>query len=164
MVDVEIRRAQLSDVGQIAECLAAAFAPFRHLYTSDAFMDTVPAADALRDRIECMTVFVAVAPVGLVVGTLAAACSDQEGHLRGMAVRPEWQGQGIARRLLMAAEDHLIESGCSRITLDTTDPLKKAIGLYESCGFVRSGRVEDYFGMPLYEFVKQLSATENFEL
>ena len=161
---LEIRRAQVADAIQIAECLMAAFAPFRHLYTSDAFTDTVPAADALRDRIECMTVYVAVAPVGLVVGTLAAASSGEEGHLRGMAVRPEWQGQGIARRLLMTAEHHLIKSGCSRITLDTTDPLTKAICLYESCGFVRSGRVEDFFGMPLYEFVKQLPATEELGL
>lgn len=156
-MDLEIRQAQIADVSQIGECLTAAFAPFRHLYTPGAFADTVPAADALRERIGCMTVYVAVAPVGLVVGTLAAACYGQEGHLRGMAVRPEWQGQGIARRLLMTAEHHLIESGCSRITLDTTDPLKKAICLYESCGFVRSGRIEDYFGMPLYEFVKRLS-------
>ena len=164
MMDLEIRQAQVTDAIQIAECLMAAFAPFRHLYTSDAFADTVSAADAVRDRIERMTVYIAVAPAGSVVGTLAAACSEQEGHLRGMAVRPEWQGHGIARRLLMAAEHHLIRSGCSRITLDTTDPLTKAICLYESCGFVRSGRVEDYFGMPLYEFVKWLPATENFEL
>ena len=95
---------------------------------------------------------------------MAAACCAEEGHLRGMAVRPEWQGQGIARRLLMAVEHHLIKSGCSRITLDTTDPLTKAICLYESCGFVRSGRVQDYFGMPLYEFVKQLPATEDLGL
>src|SRR6185312_13347273 len=80
-MDLEIRRAQVADAIQIAECLMAAFAPFRHLYTSDAFTDTVPAADALRDRIECMTVYVAVAPVGLVVGTLAAASSGEEGHL-----------------------------------------------------------------------------------
>ena len=88
-MDLEIRKAQLTDVIQIAECLTAAFAPFRHLYTAGAFTDTVPAADALRDRIVSMTVYVAVAPAGLVVGTLAAACYGQEGHLRGMAVRPE---------------------------------------------------------------------------
>lgn len=164
MMDLEIRRARVSDAIQMGECLAAAFAPFRHLYTPDAFADTVPAANAIRDRIGCMTVWVAVAGAGLVVGTLAAACHGQEGHLRGMAVRPEWQGQGIARGLLMAAELHLMELGCSRITLDTTDPLTKAICLYESCGFVRSGRVEDYFGMPLYEFVKQLPVAEDFEL
>lgn len=140
MMDLEIREAQIADVIQIAECLAAAFAPFRHLYTTGAFADTVAAADAIRDRIECMTVYVAVAPAGLVVGTLAAARYGQEGHLRGMAVRTEWQGQGIARRLLMAAEHHLIKSGCSRITLDTTDPLTKAIRLYETSGFVRSGK------------------------
>jgi len=48
--------------------------------------------------------------------------SEAEGHLRGMAVQPEWQASGTADRLLQYAEDELIKRNCRRITLDTTQP------------------------------------------
>jgi hypothetical protein len=42
------------------------------------------------------------------------------------------------------------------VTLDTTAPLVRAIRFYERHGYVRSGAVTDFFGMPLYEFRKGL--------
>jgi GNAT superfamily N-acetyltransferase len=74
-----------------------------------------------------------------------------------MAVRPEWQGRGIAEKLLTRAESDLKAAGCRRLTLDTTVPLQRATRFYGRNGFVRSGKVVDFFGMPLHEFVKQLS-------
>jgi ribosomal protein S18 acetylase RimI-like enzyme len=58
--------------------------------------------------------------------------------------------------LLLAAETTLKMQGCTRITLDTTSPLEPAIRFYTRHGYLRSGRVGDFFGMPLYEFAKQL--------
>ena len=104
-----------------------------------------------------MTVYVAVSYEGTVVGTLAAADVKDEGHLRGMAVRPDWQGRSIAERLLALAESDLIAAGCTRVTLDTTAPLRRAVRFYEKNGFVPSGKTADFFGMPLHEFVKPLS-------
>jgi len=46
--------------------------------------------------------------------------------------------------------------GCSRVTLDTTAPLTRAIRLYERQGYRSSGRVGTYFGMELFEYAKQL--------
>ena len=48
-------------------------------------------------------------------------------------------------------------AGCTRLTLDTTEPLQRAISFYRRNGFVTSGTVTDFFGMPLYEYVKALS-------
>lgn len=79
-----------------------------------------------------------------------------EGHLRGMAVLPEWQGGGVAEALLRAAEAELVSRNCACITLDTTEPLQRATRFYEKHGYRRSGRVSDFFGMRLHEYVKYL--------
>jgi len=74
----------------------------------------------------------------------------------GMAVLHEWQGTGVARALLQAAETELRKDRCECVTLDTTQPLQRAVRFYEKHGFRRSGRVSDFFGMPLYEYGKML--------
>jgi GNAT superfamily N-acetyltransferase len=107
-------------------------------------------------RLASMNVLVAVAIDGRVIGTIATSFRDDTGHVRGMAVRPEWQGKGVADQLLATAEQHLRQHRCARVTLDTTAPLQRAISFYERHGYDASGRVTDFFGMPLYEYVKEL--------
>src|SRR5262249_44750371 len=50
--------------------------------------------------------------------------------------------------------------GCGRVRLDTTRHLGRAIRFYETHGFRASGRVSDFFGMELFEYVKTLGAAE----
>jgi len=57
---------------------------------------------------------------------------------------------------LQTAEADIRSHGCSRVGLDTTDPLARAIHFYEKQGYRRTGNVEDFFGMPLHQFVKEL--------
>jgi GNAT superfamily N-acetyltransferase len=73
-----------------------------------------------------------------------------------MAVLPRWQGKGVASALLEAAETELRNQRCNRVTLDTTEPLMRAMRFYERRGFTRSGRVSDFFGMPLHQWVKRM--------
>jgi malonyl-CoA/methylmalonyl-CoA synthetase len=153
---ITIRRAQVEDVESIGECLESAFEPFRSQYTRDAFQDTVPSLAEIRERMIHMTVYVAITTDREIVGTVASALEGEDGHLRGLAVRPAWQGRCIAGQLLRMAEDDLLAVGCMRITLDTTVPLQRAIRLYQRNGFIPSGRITDFFGMPLYEYVKPL--------
>ena len=113
--------------------------------------------DTLLDRLSSMTVLVAVGAEGHVVGTIGGVVlSASEGHLRGMAVPPEWHGCGIAQRLLEAMEKHLLAKGCTCISLDTTEPLLGARRFYEKNGFTRTGKIADFFGMPLVEYAKSL--------
>ncbi len=78
-------------------------------------------AATIERRLQEMFVFVATDESGRIVGTVACNLIDkEEGHIRGMAVRPTWQGAGVAARLLAQAESQLAERNCSRITLDTT--------------------------------------------
>jgi len=155
-ISITVRRATQDDAASVSTCLAAAFAPYRSQYTPGAFEDTVLSPEAARSRMMRMTVYVAITPEGEVVGTVASTLHGERGHLRGMAVLPAWQGHLVAELLLRAAEADLAAAGCARLTLNTTIPLRRAIRFYERNGFVATGTVTDFFGMPLHEFAKTL--------
>lgn len=156
--DFFIRAGDADDAPAILNCLAAAFEAYRTRYTPGAWLDTVLTSDTLQQRLSSMTVLVAISPGEGIVGTIAFSMAAGEGHLRGMAVLPEWQGRGVAEALLESAETELMSAKCDRITLDTTEPLQRAMRFYQKHGYRRSGKVADFFGMGLYEFVKKLSA------
>lgn len=150
-----IRRACADDGPAVLACLASAFAPYREQYSPKAFADTILTSESIHQRLNEMILFVAVSG-DVVVGTIGCKISGNEGHLRGMAVLPDWQGSGIAPELLQAAEDYLRRCACRSVTLDTTRPLQRAIHFYEHHGYSASGVVRDFFGMPLFEYVKAL--------
>lgn len=153
----KVRQATSADAPAILSCLAAAFEPYRNNYTPEAFTDTVLTPGTVHQRLASMSIFVAEGDEQI-VGTIACGALDHaEGHLRGMAVLPGWQGRGVSEALLHSAEAELASRNCSRITLDTTEPLQRAMKFYEKHGYQRSGKISDFFGMPLHEYVKQLS-------
>jgi|SRR5690349_13214949 GNAT superfamily N-acetyltransferase len=153
--EIVIRPAKAGDEEGILRCLAVAFEPYRAQYTSEGYRDTVLDEVLLRDRLRQMHILVAVYSEGI-VGTIAASLGDGEAHLRGMAVMPEWHGNGLAARLLQEIEAWLRNQGCRRVTLNTTLPLKTAMKFYEKNAYRKSGRLSDFFGMPLVEYVKEL--------
>ena len=128
---------------------------YRSDYTPKAFADTVLDPEATRLRMRDMSLFVAVS-FGETVGTIGCRANGREGHVRGMAVLPSWQGTAVASALLRTVESELRGNGCEYITLDTTAPLVRAMRFYERHGFSSSGRVSDFFGMRLYEYSKVL--------
>jgi len=155
---VSVRRATSSDARGILACLRAAFEPYRHSYTEQAFVDTVLTSETVRLRLASMAVLVAVTPAGEIVGTIGcSSINREEGHIRGMAVLARWLGCGVAKHLLQAAESELRSQGCRRVTLDTTAPLERAMRFYEKSGYRRSGKVGNFFGMPLFEYFKDLN-------
>jgi len=152
-----IRPALISDAEEIHECLRVAFGRFLDSYSHEAFLDTVPTVENVRERFHTMSLFVAEDSGRKVIGTIAYYLkSPQEGYIRGMAVLPDWQGRGVAQRLMETAEAEVRERGGARVSLDTTDPLQRAIRFYEKNGYRRTGNIEDFFGMPLHEFTKEL--------
>jgi ribosomal protein S18 acetylase RimI-like enzyme len=153
--EIEIRPATSADAEAILNCLAAAFAPYRDQYAPAAFADTTLDSETIHLRMQQMHVLVATV-AGCVIGTVAGVAHDKEGHLRGMAVLPEWHGRGIAGKLLAAIEEYLRSRECLCIALDTTRPLETAMSFYEKNGYRRSGKVSDFFGMALIEYSKPL--------
>ena len=157
MQSISIRKATLDDAPGILECLRLAFEPYRERYTPAAFEDTVMSPSTICDRLTDMSVFVAVTATGDTGGTIGCkAMGGGEGHIRGMAVRPAFAGTGLARLLLGAVENELGQRGCTRVTLDTTRPLERAVRFYVRNGFQLTGVVRDFFGMPLFEYAKDL--------
>jgi GNAT superfamily N-acetyltransferase len=174
--DFTIRRAAPPDAPGVLACLRAAFEPFRGQYSPAALADTTLMPATVQERLASMSVFVAVTPDGALIGTIGCHVVDpkkdghvvssakdghgvgsvKDGHIRGMAVLPRWQGRGVADQLLAAVEDELRRLGCARATLDTTAPLARAIRFYERHGYRATGRVADFYGMPLYEYAKRL--------
>jgi len=152
-----IRRAGDRDRPGILRCLAAAFAPYREAYTVDVFADTVLSRRSIGRRLRSHAVFVAIDRRGRVVGTVGGRARGRgEGHVRGMAVVPAWQGRGVAPRLLGRVEDELRARGCTFVTLDTTEPLRRAARFYRRRGYRRTGRARRFSGMALLEFRKEL--------
>ena len=152
-----VRHAIAADAGGILRCLQTAFEPYRDRYTPDAFSDTVLTAETIHQRLATMTVLVAATAAGEIVATISCSPSSEgEGHVRGMAVLPGWLGTGLAARLLAEAESELRSRHCGYVTLDTTEPLERAMRFYEKHGYRRSGKVSDFFGMALFEYIKSL--------
>lgn len=168
MLFIKIREARETDAPAILACLAEAFAPYRTRYIPEAFLDTVLTTQTIKHRMKHMTVFVAASEsraagaLGIsIVGTVACnVAGPEEGHLRGMAVLPSCQGAGVAQQLLARAEAELRAKNCLRITLDTTEPLARAMRFYERNGYRPSGQVTDFFGMPLFQYEKRLNMKE----
>jgi predicted N-acetyltransferase YhbS len=152
-----IRKAALDDENQILQCLEEAFASYQGSYTPDGFADTVLTGETIRHRFGEMTVLVAIDQCDHVIGTIAyKVVANGEGHVRGMAVRPGWQGCGVGQRLLGHVESDLRKMHCKTITLDTTRPLRRAIRFYEKNGFRPTGEVSSFFGMDLFAYRKDI--------
>jgi GNAT superfamily N-acetyltransferase len=75
---------------------------------------------------------------GALVGTCGVfPVAPQTFELRKMYLRGETRGLGIGKRMLDAAVAWVRARGGTRIGLDTTEAMTKAIGFYEANGFVR---------------------------
>lgn len=70
-------------------------------------------------------------------------------HLVGMMVADSHRGRGIGRALLAAAVQRLrATAGLAQVTLSVTAGNLAAIGLYQSMGFIRYGRLPDAIRLP----------------
>jgi ribosomal protein S18 acetylase RimI-like enzyme len=76
-----------------------------------------------------------------------------QAHVRMLGVHPEAQGRGIGRRLMEGAAEEARRAGKRRITLETTDSMRTAQGLYESIGYRRLDDLEfdDGFRLRTYQ-------------
>ncbi|MBL0374821.1 GNAT family N-acetyltransferase [Rhizobium sp. KVB221] len=70
--------------------------------------------------------------------------TDRIGEVKRMYTRPDWQGQGIGRRVLGEIVSTAITDGLEELVLETGDRHPAAWAIYEKAGFVRCGPVLDY--------------------
>ena len=150
MPGIEIRLAIASEAPEIASVLYESFIEYRPSYTVGAFDATAASAEEIQERMKQGPVWVAV-HASAIVGTVAAVTKGDTLYIRGMAIRPSARGQAIGRLLLETIKKHALAQGYRRVTLSTTPFLDRAIRLYESFGFRRTGEgPHDLCGTPLF--------------
>jgi len=73
---------------------------------------------------------------GRPVGVIQSAFSEGRAFIVHFAVRPDMQGRGIGRQMLMAIVRGLQNSGGKWITIEVETENQNALSLYQRCGFV----------------------------
>lgn len=87
-----------------------------------------------------------VARVGhRIVGYIGLLRNIDEGHITTLAVDPEWQGHGIATRLLATSARAASQRGCTSLTLEVRVSNDRAQALYRRFGFAPAGVRKGYY-------------------
>jgi ribosomal-protein-alanine N-acetyltransferase len=96
---------------------------------------------AMRDSRVYLVAFAGEEQVGHAGMMLVAG----EGHVTTVAVDPQWQGQGVASRLLLALHRAAIERGVDAMTLEVRVGNTRAIDLYRRFGYAPAGIRRNYY-------------------
>jgi ribosomal protein S18 acetylase RimI-like enzyme len=67
-------------------------------------------------------------------------------YVVGFYVRPEWQGRGLGRALLLVVADESRKLGAEGLVLTVAPDNVKALNLYRSAGFVDEAFVPHFYG------------------
>lgn len=86
--------------------------------------------------------FFAARDGNVTLGTGALEAKEAYGEVKSMFTAPDARGRGVAAAILRAIEDAAREQDIPMLKLETGDPLKSAVRLYERAGFSRC----DIFG------------------
>ena len=103
-----------------------------------------------------MKVYVAITSNGEIVGTIASGMKEKRVTCEAWLFALDGKGAVLLNSCFIQPRTIYSPAGCKRVTLDTTAPLERAIRFYRKNGFVPTGGVTDFFGMPLYEYAKPL--------
>lgn len=69
------------------------------------------------------------------VGTCMAGYEGHRGWINYLAVAPTYQRQGLARKLMTVAEEHLKALGCPKINLQVRETNTGVITFYKALGY-----------------------------
>lgn len=91
---------------------------------------------------------------GTVIGCLMLQrITDNEVKLRQMAVYDEWQGKGVGKELVIAAEQASARQGYKKIVLHAR---KVAVGFYKALGYQLTSGEFTEVGIPHFVMEKRL--------
>lgn len=76
-----------------------------------------------------------------IAGTVIAGYDGFRGWLHHVAVAQAFQGEGVARKLIEAAEERLAAMGCPKVNLQVRASNNAVRGLYLELGFTEEDRL-----------------------
>ncbi|HEY75322.1 MAG TPA: GNAT family N-acetyltransferase [Thermoflexia bacterium] len=160
MEGTTIRKARRADVEAVHRVLTAAFQGLRGRgYSERALEAAILSPQEIGRRVD-EGAHVLVAEVdGQIVGTATGLEEHEALHVCSVAVHPDWQGQGIARRLMKALEEIARQRGCHKLWLQTAWAMTEAITLYERAGYRQEGyQPRQFYGEDFLVFGKVLTS------
>ena len=129
----QIRKMTEADLDQVAELASLVFsAP----WSRQGFADALPAENAC---------FLVAEKSGEVAGYCGVYLAADEAEIINVAVKPEFQRQHIADRLMEAMLEEGKRRGICRFFLEVRVSNLAAIGLYEKYGFKKQGIRKDFY-------------------
>jgi putative acetyltransferase len=134
----EVRPVREADVSEVIAVVTRVLGEFGLRFgdgaDTDAELHSLP--NSYRDH--GGELWVATDAAGHVVGTCGVfPVADGTFELRKMYLLPRVRGQGLGQRLLDVALHWTRQRGATRVVLDTTEAMARAIEFYEKNGFVR---------------------------
>lgn len=127
-----------NDCEHVLSIIHTAFAKYEGKFT--------PGPGALRENVKSLEVLlkkkytlVTAILEGKIVGCIFYTRKNQDIYFFRLAVLPEYQGMGIAKKLIAFVENAAVEHGCCRVILDVRLSLKKNIRLFTSLGYAITG-------------------------
>lgn len=95
---------------------------------------------------ELIVVLDHVKPSAVVAAYAVYASTFQLHLLHKLCVLENYRRRGLARKMLLSYHEKLAIRGCSKVQLWVDEERTPARSLYESLGFEKVGRVENYYG------------------
>jgi ribosomal protein S18 acetylase RimI-like enzyme len=133
--EVQIRRAEAEDVHGITSCVLSAYAPWVER------IGMKPGPTLANYNQVLATAHVVIAELGLeVVGVLVMTITSEGFLLENVAVRPQFAGRGIGKRLLQFAEREALSNGYRSIYLYTHERMVANIAWYRRLGYLEYAR------------------------
>jgi ribosomal protein S18 acetylase RimI-like enzyme len=130
------RLATAADIPRMVELINAA-------YSIEEFLEgTRTDLEGLTAALEKGSILVLEEDGGSLLGSIYAELRGTRGYLGMLAVDPERQGQGLARRLMESAEAHFRGLGCQAIDILVLSLRPELLPLYRRFGFVETGTEE----------------------
>ena len=83
-----------------------------------------------------------------VVGTVMGGYDGHRGWIYSVAVKPEYQHQGLANTLIRQVEKELMDRGCLKVNLQVRASNKKVVAFYQKLGYTVEERIS--MGKRLY--------------
>ncbi len=85
------------------------------------------------------------------VGCVYLEIQNKKLYLGMLTTNPEWQGKGVGKKLLFAAEEHALKNGCNCITMNVLTGRKELIDWYLRHGYHLTNQKKPFaFDHPRY--------------